>query len=241
MNEAMIQSLYTQNRLLKITLSAVSFLVIILAFIAIQSRKRAFTEIDVERINIVTKDGRKEMVISNRNRLPQLIAKGESFESDRHKKPGMLFYNEMGDECGGLIYDGKIDSSGKPNSGMHFSMDRFAGDQQLALGHYENGGMMQTGLTIYDRGLLKDYAPLQEAMKKLPDGPEKSALKRKWEESGGRQTPRIFVGKTKSRSSALVMADAKGKPRIMMTVSPEGKAELKFLDGEGKVVHSLTS
>jgi hypothetical protein len=155
------------------------------------------------------------------------------------QKPGLIFYNEVGDECGGLIFDGKLDAKGKPTSGIHFSMDRFGGDQQVALGHYEQGGLMESGLNVFDRGLSQNYRPLFEAYQKAPEGPGKEALKKQWENAGGVQVTRLFVGKTKGRSSAVILADAKGHPRIMMLVSPEGQPMLQFLDDQGQVIQSL--
>jgi hypothetical protein len=142
-------------------------------------------------------------------------------------------------ENGGLIFDGKLGANGKPEAGMHFSMDRFGGDQQLALGHYENGGTMESGLKVFDRGLAKDYQPLWDAYQKAAPGAEKEALLQRWKDAGGRQTSRLFVGKTRGQSSAVILADNQGRPRIMMTVAPDGQPALVFMDDAGKELQRL--
>lgn len=238
MNQDLVISLQKQNRLLKLALSLGGLVLTTCLFVAANSTRNHFTEIDVERINIVSKEGKRELVISNQERLPRAIVNGKEFPEDRHV-PGLIFYNTVGDECGGLIWDGKLDEKGRAKSGMHFSMDRFGGDQQLALGHYENGGFMHTGLKVYDRGLEKQYGPFWEAMQKAPNGPEKDALTKQWVEAGGLQTNRVFVGKTLGQSSAVILSDAKGRARIMMYVTPEGKSVFDFLDDQGKVIQSL--
>jgi hypothetical protein len=236
----LVLSLQRQNRLLKqsLGLGSVALLAVFLVAAKSPSTKTRFTEIEVERINVIDGQGKLEMVLANRDRLPKPISDGKEMATDRHM-PGLIFYNQTGDECGGLIYDGKLGADGKPASGMHFSMDRFGGDQQLALGHYEEGGTMETGLQVFDRGVQKQYGPLFEAMQKAPAGSEKEALRKQWLEAGGPQTPRVFVGKTRGRSSSVILADAKGKPRIMMLVTPEGQAMLNFLDDQGKVIQSF--
>jgi hypothetical protein len=176
------------------------------------------------------------MVIANRERLPAPIINGKQTGSGRGKVPGMVFYNALGDENGAFMFDGKLDDKGQANAGMHLSMDRFGGDQQLSLGHYEGGGTMESGLKVYDRGLHSEYSPLRDAYEKAAPGPEKDALLKKWKEAGGAQTPRMFVGKTRGKSSAVLLAAADGKPRIIMAVTPEGKASLDFYDETGKVV-----
>jgi hypothetical protein len=235
-----VEQLKRQNRLLKQLLGASSIgLAVLLLSAATSTGTRAkFSEIDVERINIIMPDGKPEIVIANRQRIPDPVVDGKPVKSDRHF-PGLIFYNAIGDENGGLIFDGKLDDKGKPAAGMHFSMDRFGGDQQLALGHYEDNGTMETGFNVYDRGLAKDYAPLWEAYEKTPAGPEKDALLKRFKEAGGQQTKRVFVGKTRAKSSAVVLADAQGHPKIMMLVEPDGTPSLQFFDNAGKVIQRL--
>jgi len=212
--------------------------VLVLAFVAADPAKSRFKEIDVERINVISPDGKREMVISNRKQLPRAILDGKELSGDRNM-PGIIFYNDIGDECGGLIYSGKLDSKGNPSAGMHFSMDRFGGDQQLALGHYESNGYMNTGLNIYDSGLGKDIAPLREALKKADTEEERKAIRQKIEEAGGRQVQRLLIGKSKDQASCVVLSDAKGLPRIMMLVGRNGEAQMMFLDESGKTIYSL--
>ncbi|MGL4233812.1 MAG: hypothetical protein ACRCWJ_20825 [Casimicrobium sp.] len=240
MNQELISQLQQQNRFLKqcLGIGGAAILALLLMGAKSNNEKTKFAEIDVERINIVNPNGKVEMVLANRVRLPNAVVNGKEI-AEKRQKPGLLFYNDVGDEAGGLIFDGKLDASGKPSAGMHFAMDRFGGDQQLALGHYENGGFMETGLNVYDRGLAKDYDPLFEAMQKAPEGAEKEALRKKWIDAGGAQTTRLFVGKTRGKSSAVILADAKGSPRIMMLVAPDGQPMLNFLDDKGGVIQSL--
>lgn len=240
MSHELIAQLQQQNRLLKqsLAIGGVALMVALLLGAKSGDGRARFTEIDVERINIVNPNGKSELVLANRTRLPKALIDGKEATDDR-RKSGILFYNEAGDEAGGLIFDGKLDAKGNPSSGMHFSMDRFGGDQQMALGHYEAGGFMETGLNVYDRGLAKDYQPLWDAYQSANEGPEKDALKKKWLEAGGAQTTRVFVGRTRGKSSAVILADGKGSPRIMMVVTPDGRPMLNFLDDKGKVIQSL--
>ncbi|SEM07779.1 hypothetical protein SAMN05428989_2983 [Pseudoxanthomonas sp. GM95] len=238
--QALIAQLARQNRLLKALLATTCIGLAALGLVAAKSpeTKAKFTEIDAERINIVMPDGKRELVLANRNRLPRAVIDGREVEDDRGM-PGIIFYNAAGDESGGLIFDGKLGKDGAPSAGMHFSMDRFGGDQQLALGHYESGGAMETGLNVYDRGMAKDYEPLWDAYDKAKEGPEKERLRQQWIAAGGQQTPRVFVGKTRGKSSAVMLADAKGQPRIMMLVEPDGTPSLEFLDDKGEVTQRL--
>ncbi len=228
----LVLSLQRQNRLLKAGLALGATLGLM---VAAKPARTRFAEIDVERINIINAEGRNELVLANHSRLPGVVMDGTQLP-DHRAMPGLIFYNQKGDECGGLVWKGNLGQDGKPESGMHLSMDRFGGDQQLALGHYEDGGRMNTGLNIYDRGLAKDYTPLYEAMEKAPAGPEKEKLKQQWIAAGGPQTSRLFVGRTGGDSSAVILADKQGHARIMMLVQPDGTPSLRFLNEKGEVV-----
>src|SRR5690349_11604333 len=93
-------------RFLKIYAAAATLLcsVFVLAAFA-QARNQKFDEIDVERINIVEKDGRLRMVISNRERQHPGISNGKLIPRPDGRPPGMIFFNHKGDESGGLVFD----------------------------------------------------------------------------------------------------------------------------------------
>ena len=238
-----ITQLKKQNRLLKIGIAiGALFFIFVAADRSNQSNqsKTRFKEIDVERINIVSPEGKRELVISNRKLLPRAVVEGKEAGKDFDRNmPGLIFYNDVGDECGGLIFSGKLDARGNPSSGMHFSMDRFGGDQVLVLAHNEGNGRMETGLKFYDTPLAKDYMHLLEALEKATDESEKNAIRQKIAEAGGGQTPRLFVGKSVDNASAVLLADAKGRPRIIMLVTPEGEPVLHFLGNSGEPIYSL--
>src|SRR5207244_5381714 len=76
------------------------------------SRKEKFTEIDVERINVVEPDGKLRMVISNRPRSIGPIYKGKPFGYPGGGRPGIIFFNDEGTENGGLTFTGKRNADG---------------------------------------------------------------------------------------------------------------------------------
>ena len=70
----------------------------------LQTKKQKFEEIDVERINLVEKDGKLRMVISNEERQHPGIVNGKIIPRKGQRPPGMIFFNHLGDEMGGLIF-----------------------------------------------------------------------------------------------------------------------------------------
>jgi hypothetical protein len=65
---------------------------------------KKFTEIDVERINVLGVNGKPVLVISNKRLMPGPTINGKSYAKDivdgREFMHGLLFFNELGDEVG---------------------------------------------------------------------------------------------------------------------------------------------
>ena len=76
------------------------------------AQRGKFTEIDVERVNIVEPDGKLRMVLSNRPRSIGPIYKGKPFGYEGGTRPGIIFFNDEGTENGGLTFEGKKDADG---------------------------------------------------------------------------------------------------------------------------------
>ena len=81
---------------------------------------------------------------------------------------------------------------------------------------------------------------MAERLSKMPDGPEKTAALQKVQADGTFGRQRLYVGKTRDRESAVMLNDAMGRPRILMKVTPDGKASIDFLDDKGGVIRSVT-
>ncbi len=69
-----------------------------------QSDKQHFSEIDVERLNIVEANEKYRMVISNRRLAPDPVMDGVVNKRQGNvSSPGIMFYNDEGDESGALL------------------------------------------------------------------------------------------------------------------------------------------
>src|SRR4026209_2439677 len=101
------------------------------------NQKQRFTEIDVERINVVETDGTVKLVIANRERAPDQISEGQSRpRAASNKSPGITFFDDAGDEAGGLKVRG--DRRAGPSARRHLLFDQHRGDQVLGLISDEN-------------------------------------------------------------------------------------------------------
>lgn len=206
--------------------------------------KTKFDEIDVERINVVEKDGKLRLVISNRERSPGPIAYGKPFGYAGGSRPGMIFFNDEGSENGGLTFTGKTAADGKFTSSVHMSFDQYNEDQVIVLNYTDENGIQRKGLQILDRANVPilDLVKQQEALQKMPAGPAKdSATKKFMEPRPGEPlaAQRLFVGRDQSKSALVMLSDKMGHPRLRMSVDSLGKASLDFLSADGKVVRSL--
>src|SRR6185503_13062315 len=115
------------------------------------TQKTRFTEIDVERINIVEPDGKLRMVIANRPRSIGPLYKGRPFGYPGGGRPGIIFFNDEGTENGGLSLGGSRAADGSVEASSHMSFDQFDNDQVLNLDYRERNGQRLVGISMLDR------------------------------------------------------------------------------------------
>lgn len=226
-------------RYLKIyaVVSTLFFAVFFLSAFAVGSNKK-FQEIDVERINVVEKDGKLKMVISNKERQHPGTLDGKYYKEREGQRPaGMIFFSERGDEIGGLIFDG---DNGKGQGGS-LTFDKFRGDQTIQFLHNEDkDGNYFAGLRVNDQNMpLTDFLARLDAIGKLPTAEERQKASREFRESGEATVSRLVIGKSPDKTSLIILNDGKGKPRMKISVAVNGTPKLDFLDENGKVFYSL--
>lgn len=233
-----MEKLIKEVRILKayaISLTVVCILFFILAFKNQTSRQR-FEEIDVERINVIEKDGTLKMVISNKKRQHPGLANHKEFKP-REREAGLIFFNSLGDECGGLIYD--ADENG---SGMVYSVDQRNTDQIMQLQYMESTGKEKNrtyGLKLWDR---PDDFPLEamirfdDSLKKLNDPEASKKAYAKLREQGKLTNERFFAGKAANGDVGLFIKDTKGRVRLKIYVDKNNQTHIESLDENGKLI-----
>lgn len=227
-------------------LSTPLLIVVALAAFRQEAQKTRFTEIDVERINVVEPDGKLRMVISNRSRSIGPIYKGQPFGYAGGTRPGIIFFNDDGTENGGLTFSGSRQPDGTFTASHHLSFDQFDQDQIMVLNYTDNNGRRRVGLSFGDRADVNifDLVAERDSIMKLPDGPAKTAALETWR--GPRNgvplsAERVYLGRDTSRAAVLRLKDPNGRDRIRMTVDSLGTPRLEFLDENGNVTQWLPS
>lgn len=212
--------------------------VLVLTAFTLQSGKQKFGEIDVERINVVEKNGKLDMVISNQERQHPGIVNGKTIPRKGQRPPGIIFFNQLGDEMGGLIFG---ENGGKGHFGM-FTFDKVRNDQTMAFSHLESdNGSYESALQIWQQpNEPSDVVGAKwEAARKITDESARKAAIQALIDNNESREQRLFLGKRRDNSTVLIMSDIKGKPRLRMQVAPDGSPKLEFLDEQGKVIYSL--
>ncbi len=201
-----------------------------------QSRHK-YDELSVERLNIVEKNGQLRAVLANSDRMPNPVVNGVAFKTER--PPGMIFYNGLGDECGGLVF-GAVAGGGKYGAYGGFTFDQYRQSQAVGLIYNDHTGSREVGLRVWDRPEtpMGDLIQRRETIEKMAEGAEKEAARNGIRDAEFSPT-RIFVGKSKDREAKVTLYDAKGNARINMVVDAAGAPHLDFLDANGRVTYSL--
>jgi hypothetical protein len=150
----------------------------------------------------------------------------------------MLFFNDEGDEVGGLTYTGTVaNGRGRANAGIMF--DQLKQDQTVGISYSESNGQRSAGFQVWDRSdtvRLSELITKLNAANKLPAGAERDKAIADVRATAPPGPRRVFVGKTTDRSAAVVLADGQGRPRLTLTVDAAGNPRIEFLDDAGKVI-----
>ena len=199
-----------------------------------------FDEITVHRINVVEADGTTRLVLSNSERQAQVVVDGQVIAPDRVRPAGMIFFNEVGDEVGGLVFRGAETNDGHSASGS-LTFDRWKQDQTMALQYSELNGRYSSGLAIMDRP-DRSLGAVADLLNRLHGATSDSERTRLTQELVARQpgyAQRVFVGRNSNETSTLELKDAEGRDRLVLSVTPEGQARIRFLDDSGDTVQEI--
>lgn len=195
-----------------------------------------FKEINVERINIVEKDGKLKMILTNKERQPTgLTIDGETYDYGRGKAGGILMYNDLGEEIGGYLFSG--DENGH---GFNLTFDQFKNDQVLTLRSSEvmrNGKKQKLyGLAMWERPdsvTTKQILLEDKRIEKIESEEERQKEYDRLEKEGLYGANTFFAGRLWDGSNGLFLMDSKGNNKIRIFVSPEGKAVMEYVDSLG--------
>jgi hypothetical protein len=207
------------------------------------AEKHQFDEIDVQRINIVEKDGKPRIILANRSMAPDLIIKGKTEQRATGKNsPGIIFFNDEGTECGALSTASTSGENGSYTASSRLVFDQFQSDETVALQYIDENGKRYAGLTVMDRPEIQitpEITAKVRSMWKLPEGPAKNQALRKLDSLGVFESERVFIGKTQRKSATVNLSDRNGNLRIRLWVDSLGTPRLDFLDRSGNVTCRL--
>lgn len=227
-------------------LSKLNFiLILVLLAIVLYDRRtqevQTFQEIQAERLSIVDADQHLYLSISNPERQALATTHGVPHNPDSKRDlPGLIFFNRVGDEVGGIYYDGTDEES---YAGITF--DQQKNDQIMAImknEYWEEGSWKRWyGLFFRERTdsirvstLYNDFVKRTEA---LPDSQQQAEyLRFKQFLDSEINVYRMFLGKEENDHTGLFIYDSKGRPRIKIYVDENDETHVERLDKQGNVI-----
>lgn len=226
-------------------LSAAALLVLLV--MVLRGSPERFQVLEVERIDVVEPDGRLALAISSSAHIPGPILEGEELPRElsggRVGSAGMLFYNERGDEVGGLTFRGEEQEGDDYRASAQLAFDQFRQDQVVSLQYGDDGESRAAGIHVWDRSTEVTVHELVDVIlaARGEPGPEREAAEARLAQLRGPEgtsTHRAFLG-SEDKTASLRLDDTLGRTRIRLSVDSTDTARLEFLDAEGEVVLRL--
>ncbi|MDO7847772.1 hypothetical protein Q5H92_15495 [Hymenobacter sp. M29] len=223
-------------RLLQVWVGVLTLLVVglLLALVYLLQTQRS-PVLTAERINIVEPDGQLKMVISGSRRQHPGMLNGRSLPA-RERGAGLTFFNEAGDECGGLLYNGN-----PREASMVYSIDQFRNDQLMQLQYDQRAGtgpvVRSYGLKLWDRNdsfpLTRELAYL-DSLTALHDTAAYRRGVAQLVASNQLGAERLFLGRAASGETGLFLRDSKGRVRLKIYIDTHDQPVMQLVDASGQ-------
>jgi hypothetical protein len=228
-----MEDLLKQIKFLKIYAGCLTIGILILASVVIFFvHDNRFKEITAERVNIVGPDGSLRMVISNqKNQSPGML--GGKVMAKRERPAGIIFFNDEGDEDGGIVYEGN-----KKGAAMIYSFDQYKNDQVMQL-QYSQDNDGKGKLKLWDRPddfTLAQLIAYSDSLKKLNDPKTYEEGIQKLKNTGKLGQERLFAGKDQNGEVGLFLRDSKGIPRLKICIDKNDQPVIQMLNDKGEVI-----
>lgn len=204
-----------------------------------QSRPEVFEELTAQRLNIVGADGNPYIVISNPERQAKATQHGEVIQPDKGPRdlPGLIFFNRVGDEVGGIYYDGTDEES---FAGITF--DQQKNDQIMAImkDEYLDGETWKRWYGMFFRErkdgirvetLFAEFEKRTAGLSQEEKQKEYLAFKRHLDAEVN--IYRMFLGREENGDVGLFLFDGKGRPRIQLFIDGDDNARILVKDEQG--------
>jgi hypothetical protein len=111
--------------------SALAMVFLAVAGLAQPAAPQKIDELTVQRLNVVDPDGTLRLVVANQDRMHPGVLDGVTINRPR-PVAGLIFFNDEGDEVGGLIYSGQ-QRDGQRRANAQLSFDQLKQDQTVAI------------------------------------------------------------------------------------------------------------
>ena len=223
-----------------LSLASVGFLL----FVLFSGRGNiSLAAVTAKRVDVVGPDGRPILALAHRTAIPGPSMNGRSYPADvidsRTLLSGMIFFNDQGDEVGGLVYNGITGGRDTLRSGT----------SRLINGSRTRSWPSSTTTTdVLDvpastSGTARRIASMDQELDLLQrirqtEGEERDSLisiHSGAQADGDYGVQRLFVG-SQDETAQLELRDTAGRMRARLRVDAEGDARLEFLDESGAVL-----
>ncbi len=218
--------------------------IIIYLFSTCKDKTDVYKEIRTQRLSVVGPDGHLYIAISNPEKQALATQNGEVLNPDITNRdlPGLIFFNRVGDEVGGIYYDGAEDEG---YAGITF--DQQKNDQILAImkDEYKDGNEWKRwyGMFLRERSdsvrVEELFKKFKEETKELSEPEQREAyLEFKAFLDAEINTYRMFLGREEDKDVGLFLYDSKGRERIKLFVNAKDQARLMVVDSAG-ITHDV--
>jgi hypothetical protein len=202
------------------------------------ARVERFDEIVVKRVRVIDASGQTRLLLTGKP-IPEPKIDGRTIPhiGGPRESAGLTFYNDQGDEQGGLSYSG---TGGEQMESLSF--DAWHQDQALEIQHGDNSTASDSfiaGNELPKISMNETVPQFMREYKAARTDEERQAVRMRWRSEGKFGRQRWMIG-NREGASDVRLNDAAGHVRLLLRVEANGRARIDFLDEKGTVTKSVT-
>ncbi len=249
MSDSSLPQQISRLRLYVAAMTVIAVAALVVAAAALHAARAAtFNTLTVHRLVIRDQHGRLAMVLTNHDQPMPSIINGQKVHRSGGGGNEIIFYNRLGNEQGGLLWTGQRGGSraahGPAGAGSSsadvLSFDTVNTDQLLQVDDGDDHGRFYSYITGWNRADFNQPQYLR-LLQQFATAKTRAARQAALHSPAGQAyrhatARRYLVGYNLHNTAMVMLADAQGRPRIKMFVTPAGKAELEFLNAKGAVI-----
>jgi hypothetical protein len=200
--------------------------------------------VNTGKLDITEPDGTVKLSLFSKENLPPKKMNDTGLARTGDPSSGLIFYNDDGEECGGLLFSGQRDGGNRFN----FYFDKYKQDPSMQLLH-EEGDLSKRSfgndLLIFsdkpDHSFTSVFPTIDSIRKNIKEPTAYKNALLDLRSNGAFGFDRLELGRRDDKTVGLFLNDARGRRRLKICIDSLNEPKICFYNERGVLINEIGS